>query len=413
MGDEIIKRLNDQGIVVEKINKVKDEDLLETGYKKINAKNVEHLDALLQYIPEILADTATRKSAGKNAAKMLDGAYKVSIKDGMHLAMSKDTPGAYIGGLLSDETNQVAGQARLFKIGEKLTISKIPQFAMNVFNVISVATGQYYLSEINSRLDNIEKSTKKIADYLETKERSELWANNELLNEIVMNLPYLDNERMRSQYCNTAREIKGDSLAKMKQFEIEIKDNCKSINKKSSDEEIQKYVSETLNNYPKYWFSVLLYIKSAECELLLNNVTNPNHILNAKKEVEKHVSRYEKNYINDKNKMLDIVNNSKTYNRLELETVHISTHGEIPVLDLIVSGYNLFAIGKNANASKMSDKKQELIHKVKGEMNKCSNLEYFKNGIEQIDEYHALWNNRIDLISYNNDIYVKYKEEED
>ena len=121
---------------------------------------------LIQYVPGLVTEAVERADAIKNSKELMKDAYKVVSKNGMHLAKSKATEGAFRGTLLSDTTNKVSGQAELLKIDKNLQIANIPKYALCVFDVLSVVTGQYFLSEINKKLSNIEKQGDRILNFL-------------------------------------------------------------------------------------------------------------------------------------------------------------------------------------------------------------------------------------------------------
>ena len=212
----IFDYLKEYGIDIEEIAEETVDDLLKKGYTKIPDDAKESIDALLQYIPGLAADALGRKDAVNKTKKLLDGAYKVSITEGMHLVKSKATQGAYRGTLLSNATNQVAGQAEMFKIEDTLKIIQAPRYALCVFDAVSAITGQYYMAEINHKLSDIENKTDRILDYLENKTRGELWSSDQILNDVIKNIGYIkSNETQKVAYYQQVLSIKKDALAKI------------------------------------------------------------------------------------------------------------------------------------------------------------------------------------------------------
>ena len=140
------------GIGIERIEAENVDDLLEDGYEKTNNNVGANLDAFLQFIPKHVVNAINND----NVEKVLEGAFKVKIKDGMHLAKSKATEGAFRGTLLSNANNQVAGQAEWLKI-DPSQLSPVPNIALGVFDALSIVVGQYYMAQINHKLSSIEK----------------------------------------------------------------------------------------------------------------------------------------------------------------------------------------------------------------------------------------------------------------
>ncbi len=146
--------LAEYGIEYEMVD-VNPEELILQGYTKLPSEVFSRASAIFQYAPGIVANQATRVAANANTKKMLEGAYKVIVKDGMHLASSKATEGAFRGSLLSNLNNQVSGQAELLMINP-IELTRVPQYALGVFSIMSAVTGQFYLSEIHDRLAGLE-----------------------------------------------------------------------------------------------------------------------------------------------------------------------------------------------------------------------------------------------------------------
>ena len=142
-------------------------------YNKVEGNKAANLFSFFQYIPGMAAGETIRRTAEGETKRMLDGAYKVLIKDGMHLAKSKATEGAFRGTLLSDANNVIAGQAEMLPI-EQIKLSRTPQLALSTFNAISIATGQYFLSQINSKLGSIEQHVSAVLSFLEEDKKSQL-----------------------------------------------------------------------------------------------------------------------------------------------------------------------------------------------------------------------------------------------
>lgn len=117
------------------------------------------LARISQTMPAV-AETATRTVAN-NALKNIE-VYKAVIPSGATLAKSKDVEGAVRG--IYHGAKGIKGQANLVKVDVSKTTAVASGLA-SVMNVGSLVVGQYYMSEINGRLETLTASVDKIADF--------------------------------------------------------------------------------------------------------------------------------------------------------------------------------------------------------------------------------------------------------
>ena len=95
--------------------------------------------------------------------------YQVSLKKGGELVKSKNMENAYRG--FTRGPKGVKEQANLMKVSptktKKITTNTrmATSAVANVMNVASLVVGQYYMSEVNSKLEGINKSLSAISDY--------------------------------------------------------------------------------------------------------------------------------------------------------------------------------------------------------------------------------------------------------
>lgn len=125
------------------------------------------LSSLNPAIVNALGKTQTVTTTTKT--KISGDYYKVSLKKGGELVKSKNMEDAYRG--FTRGPKGIKEQANLMKANptktKKITTNtKMATSAVaNVMNVASLIVGQYYMSEVNSKLEGINKSLSAISDY--------------------------------------------------------------------------------------------------------------------------------------------------------------------------------------------------------------------------------------------------------
>lgn len=406
----MIECLNEYGIDIQKVDKISEKELLENGYKKVDDDSLDNIGALLQYIPGLAVDAFERVDAINKSKKLLDGAYKVSIKDGMHLAKSKATKGAYRATLLSNSTNQVAGQAELFKIENAFKLAQAPKYALCIFDAVSAVVGQYYMAEINHRLIALEKKTDKILGYLENTVRGELWADDKILNEIMRNADQIENnDLLRTAYLQQVLEIKKDSLAKMTLFDLEIAASRKGVNTASKEEELYNYIGMVEEYYPKYICTLNLFAKCLFCEIALARITDPVLLGSMKDELLHYVEKYNISIAKDREDLTKLIGNANAYNLKKLPKLGYRRYGfgNVSRVGTLLSLYEAAATVENAVADYKDVKKNNLIGKLNEDMDDFGDTAAYIEQANRIDEYKTILSNPIEILMVGDNAYIK------
>lgn len=412
----ILDYLKEYGIDIEEIAKEKAADFLKEGYHKVSGENKGRLNAFFEYIPALVTEAVERKDVANKSKVLLDGAYKVSITEGMHLAKSKAAKGAYRGSLLSDLNNQVAGQAELFKIGDSLNLIRAPKYALCLFDSISMITGQYYMAEINHRLAEIDNKVESILDYLKNKDKAELWANDQILDEVFQTYHLIkENTAQKEAYYQQVLSIKKQALAKMKQFNLQIKSSISRIHTKSKDKDIQDSIKVFSEYYPQYWFSIYLYAKSVFCEIALAEIDDPVLLEKMKTDIIKQIEDYKASFARDRDVLDKIIGNAKAYNSIKLPEIKPSMNysGNGSAFDWIVGLYGTVAVSHNLNGERKATKQRTARKKLYEGINDCSDTSFLEEATKRIDDYKKRTNGPIDFIQYKNETYVKFLDEHD
>ena len=142
------------------------------GYVKLDKDSAAKLDMAIQYIPDLLLNSELYK-----------GTYRVVFdKELGNLQKAANNPGLFRANIVKEGTNNViTGQALLQEV------SAVPQIVGNVFAVASVVTGQYYMEQINKKLEKIEKTAQDILAFLENDKRSKIESQIEFLLNVQKN----------------------------------------------------------------------------------------------------------------------------------------------------------------------------------------------------------------------------------
>lgn len=132
-----------------------------------NSNIITSLSSLSPAIVNVLGKTQTINTT--TTTKMAGDFYQVILKNGGELAKSKNMRNARRA--FTQDSKGIKEHANLVKINPKTTkeVTKTTKMATsataNIMNVASLIVGQYYMSEVNSKLEDMNKSITEISDY--------------------------------------------------------------------------------------------------------------------------------------------------------------------------------------------------------------------------------------------------------
>ena len=141
MSVSILEELEKQGLFFEKLQEKKDY----SDYIHIPKEYVEYLNTLLQGVPDLVLNDQS-------------DIYKVIYDKSKGVLQRTADKKGFRGNVVKadGDNNGIVDQVVL------QNADKAPQIVNGVFTVMSVATGQYFLAEINNNLESIEISVNNI-----------------------------------------------------------------------------------------------------------------------------------------------------------------------------------------------------------------------------------------------------------
>ncbi|MEG0459656.1 MAG: hypothetical protein RR494_12625 [Vagococcus sp.] len=274
--------------------------------KLIEVTDQSVLSHVSSLVPTIVNESASYLNQPKIPA---NGLFEVIIPNGVELAKSGDLEGA-VRGFYKNANGKIAGQANLVPVELGSKLGNVMGTVSSVMNIASIMVGQYYMSEINSRLQTIENEIKSIGDF----QKNEFESN--VITKIVdvMELSKFSDEIMRSEEVRQHKLIqidllKSDIAQLIEQLLLQIK--LEPINKKKIKEYEEK--SRDLDKEIKFLISLMMSLQElGNIELILGKGDRPKEMV---------FSRYN---IEEK-KVLSLFENIKTWH---------SDHGIVYEIDL-------------------------------------------------------------------------------
>ena len=151
------------------------ESMAGSGYKEVPYSHMGQIDMLLQ-LPGLAAHAISHH-----------GTYRVYFDKSLGvLQQAKQGNGFLRANVVQPGTNNKIIEQALLKPASAGSLA-VDAF----FSILSMVTGQYFLSEINDNLSHIEEKIDSIQQFLENEKNSELYANYSSLQKVIQTFEFI------------------------------------------------------------------------------------------------------------------------------------------------------------------------------------------------------------------------------
>lgn len=199
----------------------------------VEVKNEKLLARIDNAVPGTLqAITNTRAvKAYQEAAKSAGQLYQVIIPQGAVLDKSRAMEGAFRG-YYREVANRIQGQADLVPIdnaaANKLAVAGT---ANAVMGVASMIVGQYYMTEINDQLEDINARIEKIADFQQNEFKSKVYALvAEVQKSSTFQVETIENNEVRNRELNHLQALEHECAELLGQANLSLQDIASATN---------------------------------------------------------------------------------------------------------------------------------------------------------------------------------------
>lgn len=185
--------------------------------------------------------------------------YQIIIPEGAKLYKSKDLAGAFRGGY--SVNGQLAGQANLVPvtIGNARDLSSMADTTATVMNIASLVVGQYYMSEINDKMEKMLGNLDKIADFQQMEFKARILALISKVGKISQfNAEIIENEEIRKRTLDNLSRHEDEATELLQQVNLSI-EHLVSKNTSNDFEQYKEntYEFDKLITYQQYLLSIL------------------------------------------------------------------------------------------------------------------------------------------------------------
>ena len=402
--DEIRYYLNSYGIhSLSEDSTVTPESMAEAGYKEINHSHLGQIGMLFQQLPGLATHAVSYQ-----------GTYRVYFDKSLGvLQQAKQGDGFLRANVVQAGTNnKITGQALL------KAASAGPLVANAVFSALSMVTGQYFLSEINGKLSQIEKKIDSIQKFLENEKRSELLANYFFLQQVLQTFEYIQaNDLQKQATIQQLQRIRIDSYANLNFYNTAFSQkkteltNLKS-NTKKNIKKIPGVINEIGDIVLLYKFALYIYSLAYYLEIMLSGIMDSSYIGIVKKDIKSKTSDYKTfvKYFSDE--MVAFFDETKAYDANTFLDICANIAGA-GASQLLLGSPTFGILITDALSSKSEEKKKtarnEVVKQVNALLKQCREYAPFTRLESDLTEYDRIMNNsKLELVCTEDKTYIKF-----
>ena len=368
----------------------------ESVYKKIDPSLAAKIDSVLQNIPEILL-------GGQKT-----GTYKVVYDQGLGtLQRAKDEYAGYLRANIVKygTNNEITGSALLQEL------SMGPQIVSGVFSAMSMVTGQYYMSQINTQLEKVDRNIEEIQKFLEDDKRSRMESDEEFLRSICISFQsIMQNDSMRQAKLNSIQDIKRNSCADIIFYKKQI-DDLRRINvKEDKAETVIENIQKITHWISEYWYSLYLYCFASSIEPVVAKEYDSLYLENVKADIALKCEQYKADYKSWKTALQEYISKAKAFDESKvlraLKTVSENKVyiGKLALWQTLIGGAAELA---DKVDKKIKNDKQGKAFEELNIMDLCADTSAIEEKKDDMMLFDVLNNGRVELIKHEGAMYLK------
>ena len=266
------------------------------------------------------------------AADALSDAYICRFPAGVFGSITRLNQGGY-GSMLQGADGKFVGSASFFPI-EKVATAELA--ILNAFSLMSIATGQYFLSKINSDLKMLQGSVDKILEFLYGDKKAELLSEASFVRYAYEN--YAAIMAHPEQRLATIASLQNTRKVAMQDIEFYLRDlNTAAEGDRKGEELVQ--IAEQIRTSLE--FSLQLYAMSSVMEAYFAQNSDKNYLAYIENSIVQCINRCERKINNSysviKTKLLNDQNSN--INRLAGKFIKTSSEGAMAAVEKVLSRY--------------------------------------------------------------------------
>lgn len=231
------------------------------------------LSGLAQQIPYAMAGSA------------MANAYVVRFPEGLPHTLTALKQGGF-GSMIKGENGRIAGSASFYEMTTQAAL-------LSVFTAMSAVTGQYFLAEINSRMDKMNQKIDKILEFLYSEKKAELLAELNFVRYAQQNFTSIMTRD--SQRLATIIGLQNAQKIALKDIEFYMNDlESTVISKAKNYDELADLAATSQKIHSCLELAMQLYVTGSLLEVYYSDNFDQNYLKNVEDMVTIYIGRYER-----------------------------------------------------------------------------------------------------------------------
>lgn len=367
------------------------------SYLKIDKAIVGKVDSVLQQLPQIMLRDAY---SGEVYRAVYDKGLGV-------LQKSAQYPGMKLGNVVApDANNHIRDVARW----QELSVA--PQIASSVFSAMSMITGQYFMTQINNNLVQIEKGVSEIRKFLEDDKLSKLASEEEFLQMTQKTMHFiLDNEVQKHSTLASIQKIRMDSLANINFYKMQINNLENISSRKDKADDIINNVQNVCFLISEYWYSLYLYCFAVYLEPVVAQNLDSSYLGVLKADMDEKCQNYKDDYALWKQKLDEYIDSAKAFesNKI-LEGLKLIGKTKVSFTGPVLIAQSLIEIFANVADSVDKNNKKQKREAAIGSLSLSKlweNVEAIEAKQQELTLFDSLYNGKLEVVKEHDEMYIK------
>ncbi len=260
------------------------------GFKKLELTSAQKIQigGLLQQMPALVATS------------VLSSTYMVRFPDGVSNVLTPLKQGGF-GTMVKDEAGKFAGSASLYPVEAQTAV-------LGAFSAMSIASGQYFLAQINNELKTMNQSIDKILEFLYGDKKAELISEVSFVKSAYQNYnSIMGHEQQRFATLVSLQEAR---KVAMKDIEFYMSDLDSTVNTKGGSD-IVSLTDKICQIKECLELSIQLYSMSSLLEVYYAQNYDPIYICHIEEDAVTYIGKCEKRMLSCFSRLSSHIQNYK------------------------------------------------------------------------------------------------------
>lgn len=413
--DDYLKvNLFDNGMILEELA-VSAADLIKSGYKKLDEKTLSKLSPLMKVVEGVGFQQLMGQEFASNAKRVLEGSYRC-IVDGKvlksdRLVNAKGFENLKRGFVRGKDT--IKAQAYWEKIepselSASMTNVPVANIVGTVYMVMSIATSQYYLHEINSNYENICVEIESLRKQFDINDDSEILAGQKTVIDMVNHFDsIMENPDRRQNESVNAGQLVFDALKQIERTRLKIEKNYHLDSKNDSIDVIENNVNGMINALAQLKTAIYIYGMSKGLKVCFDGVDSSEEVNLYINEINEQIDSYNQTATQVADTLNSYLAESKEVGAVKAEELGKLAPALLlgPLVPALAVGYTAKKMGEK---SKRDAQLVSLGEKVNAELT-LSDIECLSKSVVFLEEYAESFDSTLEIVSCDGEYYIGSK----